>query len=33
MVVAQLVGLLLPEPEVRGLNPVFGKFLFIVNST
>ena len=29
--VAQLVERLLPIPEVRGLNPVIGKNLFILN--
>ena len=28
VVVAQLVLWLLPTPEIRGLNPVIGKFLF-----
>ena len=31
MVVAKLVERLLPIPEVRGLNPVIGKNLFILN--
>ena len=31
MVVAQLVERLLPIPEVRGLNHVIGKNLFILN--
>ena len=31
VVVAQLVEWLLPIPEVRGLNPVIGKNLFILN--
>ena len=31
VVVAQLVERLLPIPDVRGLNPVIGKKLFILN--